>query len=85
MATGVFFLVESRVFEFARSRGHRAILLVTAGAAFGAAWWVMTLLLDQLQPSGASAMRLAVSALPNAAFLIVPTWVPRVFARRHVA
>ena len=80
MAAGVLVLVESRVFEFARSRSHCAILLATAGAAFGAAWWVMTLLLNELQPSGVSAMRLAVSALPNAALLIVPTWVPRFFA-----
>jgi len=85
-ATGVLFLVESRVFEFARSRSARALLVGTAGAAFGAAWWVMTWLLNDLQPSGVSAMRLAVSALPNATLLVVPTWIPRMFAwRRRVA
>jgi membrane-associated phospholipid phosphatase len=79
-ATGVLVLVRRDVFEFARTRTARAILLTTAAAAFGAAWAVMTFILNDLEPSSVSAMRLAVSALPSAAVLIAPAYLPRHFA-----
>ena len=84
-ATGVIALVGHDAFEYGRTRSGRAILLTTAAAAFAAAWGVMTYLLNELQPSGVSAMRLAVSALPNAALLVVPAYLPTLFrARRRV-
>lgn len=76
-AIGVLFLVHHDVFEFALSRLARAILVGTAAAAFGAAWYLMTLALDAADPSSVSALRLAASALPNAALLIVPALLPR--------
>jgi membrane-associated phospholipid phosphatase len=82
-AAGVLVLAGRDVLEFAQSRGARAILLGTAAVAFGAAWGMMTYLLNDLAPSGVSAMRLAVSALPNAALLIVPAYLPRHFAFRR--
>jgi membrane-associated phospholipid phosphatase len=76
-ATGVLVLVHHDVFEPARSRRARAILLFTAACGFGAAWGVMSLVLKEASPSSASALRLAASALPNAALLIVPAYLPR--------
>ena len=76
-ATGVLVLVHHDVFEAARTRRARAILLLTAVVGFGAAWGVMSLVLKQADPSSASALRLAASALPNAALLILPAFVPR--------
>jgi hypothetical protein len=76
-SAGVLALIGRDVFELAATRGARAVLLGTAGLAFAAAWGVMTSLLNELAPSGVSAMRLAVSALPNAALLAVPACLPR--------
>lgn len=76
-AAGVLVLAESRVFEFESTRRMRLLLVFVGGLAFGAAWWLMTWLLNELQPSGVSAMRLAASALPNAALLVVPAWISR--------
>jgi membrane-associated phospholipid phosphatase len=74
-ATGVLVLVGRDVFKAARPR-TRAMLLTTAALAFGAAWGGMTFILNDLEPSSVSAMRLAVSALPNAALLIAPAYLP---------
>ena len=79
-ATGILVLVGRDAFEFGRTRIARAMLLTTAGAAFGAAWWVMTALLNDLENSSVSAMRVAVSALPNTALLLAPAFLPRLFA-----
>ena len=76
-ATGLLVLVNHDVFEFALSVRARAILLSIAAAAFGAAWGLMTMVLNDADPSSASALRLVASALPNAAVLIVPALVPR--------
>lgn len=85
-ALGVLVLVHRDVFEFAQTRTARAVLLTAAIVAFAAAWSLMTLILGNLQPSSVSAMRLAASALPNAALLIIPACLPRHFAfRRRVA
>ena len=75
-ATGVLVLVHHDVFEVC-SRPSRAILLFAAACGFGAAWGVMSLVLKEASPSSASALRLAASALPNAALLIVPAFLPR--------
>ena len=76
-AIGVLVLVHHDVFEAATSRRARVILLLSAVFGFGAAWWVMSLVLPQADPSSASALRLAASVLPNAALLIVPAYLPR--------
>ena len=76
-AIGVLVLVNHDPFEFAASGRARAILLTTAAAAFAAAWGVMTMVLDAVNPSSVSALRLAASALPNATVLIVPAILPR--------
>jgi membrane-associated phospholipid phosphatase len=76
-AIGVLVLVHHDVFEFALSGRARAILLASAAVAFGTAWGVMSLALKEADPSSVSALRLAASALPNAAALIVPAFVPR--------
>jgi hypothetical protein len=65
------------VFERATSRRSRAILLLTAIVAFAAAWGVMSFVLRAADPSSVSALRLAASALPNAALLIGPAYLPR--------
>jgi hypothetical protein len=76
-ALGVLFLVNHDVFEFAQSKQARAGLIAVAGFGFGLAWGLMTLALRDADPSSASALRLAASALPNAALLILPALVPR--------
>ena len=76
-AIGALVLVHHDVFEAAISRRARFILLLAAMFGFGAAWGVMTLVLRETDPSGVSALRLAASALPNAALLIVPAYLPR--------
>ena len=76
-ATGVLLLVHHDVFEFALSVRARTILLVSAAGGFAAAWGLMTMVLDQTDPSSASAVRLAASALPNLALLAVPALLPR--------
>lgn len=74
---GVLVLVNHDVFHIALSRRGRVLLVVTAALAFGAAWGAMTLVLREAEPSSVSALRLAASALPNAALLIVPALLPR--------
>jgi membrane-associated phospholipid phosphatase len=76
-AVGVLVLVHHDVFEFAWSARARALLLASAAGAFAAAWGVMTMALNAADPSSVSALRLAASALPNAAVLIVPVLLPR--------
>jgi membrane-associated phospholipid phosphatase len=76
-AIGVLFLVHHDVFEFALARRARLLLVATAALAFGAAWYMMTLVLESADDTSASALRLAASALPNAALLIVPALLPR--------
>jgi membrane-associated phospholipid phosphatase len=77
LALGLLVLVRHDVFEFAVSGWTRALLVVTAAAAFAAAWAVMRAVVDAAEPSGVSALRLAASALPNAALLIVPALLMR--------
>lgn len=76
-AIGALVLVHHDVFEIAMSRRSRGIVLMAAAFAFGAAWGIMSLVLRHADPSSASALRLAASALPNAALLIVPACLPR--------
>lgn len=75
-AIGALFLVHHDVFAHAAGVRARAILLTTAIAAFAGAWWMMSAALEHVSPSGASALRLAASALPTAAVLIVPALIP---------
>ena len=76
-AIGVLFLVNHDVFELAQTKLARAALVAAAGFGFGLAWGLMSLVLREADPSSASALRLAASALPNAALLIFPAVVPR--------
>lgn len=78
-ALGLVVLVKHDPFEFALSRGARALLVGAAAAAFAAAWGVMTLALREADPSSVSALRLAASALPNAAVLVAPAALARRF------
>jgi hypothetical protein len=71
-AIGALFLVTHDVFAHAATFRARAVLLTTSAAAFGVAWWVMSAALENASPDSVSALRLAASALPNAALLIVP-------------
>jgi len=75
-AMGVLFLVHHDVFRRATSLRARTLLLIAAATGFAAAWMVMSLALEHASPDRASALRLAASALPSAALLIVPAWVP---------
>ena len=75
------FLVHHDVFRRATSGWARVVLLTTAAASFGVAWVVMSAALGHASPSSASALRLAASALPNAAVLIVPACIPASFLR----
>ena len=75
-AIGTLYLVRHDVFEREVTLPARAVLLVAAAAGFAAAWWVMSVALEQASPDSVSALRLAASALPNAALLIVPTLIP---------
>jgi membrane-associated phospholipid phosphatase len=76
-AIGVLVVVNHDVFEFALSVRARAILLASAAGAFAAAWGLMTMALNDADPSSAGALRLVASVLPNAAVLIVPALLPR--------
>jgi membrane-associated phospholipid phosphatase len=76
-AIGVLVLVNHDVFELAQTGRARAVLLTSAIVAFAAAWGLMTMVLDAVNPSSVSALRLAASTLPNAAVLIVPALIPR--------
>ena len=77
-AMGALYLVGHDVFEREMSVLARVVLLIVAAAGFAAAWAVMSAALEQASPDSVSALRLAASALPNAALLIVPALVPRV-------
>jgi membrane-associated phospholipid phosphatase len=81
-AIGVLVMVNHDVFEPAGSLRTRLMLVTTAAAAFGAAWFVMSLALREADPSSVSALRLCASALPNAALLTIPTLLPRRFLYR---
>lgn len=81
---GVLVLVQHDVFEFAITRRARAILFASAAFGFGLAWGLMKLALQDADPSSVSALRLAASALPNAAVLILPALLPRHVMLRSV-
>lgn len=86
IAAGVLVLVNHDVFAPARTPRARALLFFSAAAGFAAAWGLATMLLEWTDPSRTSALRLAASALPNAAVLMVPALVGRRWAggRREV-
>ena len=75
-AIGVLFLVNHDVFAHAATMASRVALLVASAAGFAAAWMVMSAALKEASPDSVSALRLAASALPNAALLIVPACIP---------
>lgn len=75
-AIGTLFLVNHDVFERAATVRARVVLTVAAAAGFGAAWAVMSAALTEASPDSISAVRMAASALPNAALLIVPALLP---------
>src|SRR5215208_6079776 len=80
-AGGVLFLVGYDVFARGTSIGARAVLLFGSAAGFAGAWMVMSAALAQASPDSVSAVRLAASALPNAALLMVPACVSRYVLR----
>ena len=80
-AAGVLFLVGHDVFARDTSIPARAVLLFASAAGFAAAWMVMSVALEHASPDSVSAMRLAASALPNAALLMIPACVPRQLLR----
>jgi len=75
-AIGVLFLVNHDVFARLKTIRAQAMLIVVAAAAFGGAWMLTSAVLGDAPPDSVSAARLAASALPNAALLIVPALVP---------
>lgn len=75
-AIGALFLVRHDVFEREITVRARIVMLVVAAAGFAGAWAVMSAALERASPDSVSALRLAASALPNAALLIVPALVP---------
>ena len=75
-ASGALYLVSHDVFTRLSTVKARIMLVVIAAVAFGVAWALMSLGLRAASPSSVSALRLAASALPNAALLIVPALVP---------
>lgn len=83
-AIGALYLVRHDVFEREVTVAARVVLLTLAAAGFAAAWALMSAALEQASPDSVSALRLAASALPNAALLIVPALVPaRLYAARE--
>jgi membrane-associated phospholipid phosphatase len=83
-AIGALYLVRHDVFEREVTVAARAVLVIVAAAGFAAAWALMSAALEQASPDSVSAVRLAASALPNAALLIVPALVPaRLYAARE--
>ena len=83
-AIGALYLVRHDVFEREVTVMARAVLVIAAAAGFAGAWAVMSAALEQASPDSVSALRLAASALPNAALLIVPALVPaRLYAARE--
>jgi hypothetical protein len=81
---GVLVLINHDVFERAGSRRARAMLVAAASAAFGAAWFIMSLVLRDADPSSVSAVRLCANALPIAALLTAPALLPRRFLSRSI-
>lgn len=75
-AGGALFLVSHDVFARLATVKARVMLVAVAAVAFTVAWLAMSLALDYAPSSSASALRLAASALPNAALLIVPACIP---------
>jgi hypothetical protein len=80
-AAGVLFLVGHDVFAQDTSTRARAVLLFASAAGFAGAWMVMSAALEHASPDSASSVRLAASALPNAALLVIPACVPRQILR----
>jgi membrane-associated phospholipid phosphatase len=76
-AAGVLFLVGHDVFTRDTSVRARAVLLFASAAGFAGAWMVMSAALEHASPDSVSSVRLAASALPNAALLMIPACVPR--------
>jgi len=75
-AAGVLFLVSHDVFRRETTPRARAALVFASAAGFAGAWMVMSAALGQASPDSASSLRLAASALPNAALLMVPACIP---------
>jgi hypothetical protein len=75
-AVGVLFLVGHDVFARDTSLRARAVLLIASAAGFAGAWMVMSAALAHASPDSVSAVRLAASALPNTALLMIPACVP---------
>lgn len=75
-ASGALFLVSHDVFTRLSTVKARIMLLVVAAVAFTVAWVAMSIALDHAPGSSASALRLAASALPNAALVIAPACIP---------
>ena len=75
-AIGVLFLVRHDVVAGAASWRARTVLLTTAAAGFAVTWWAMSIVLDHVSPDSVSALRLAASAVPSAALLVLPACVP---------
>ena len=83
-AIGALYLVRHDLFEREVTVTARAVLVVAAAAGFAGAWAVMSAALEQASPDSVSALRLAASALPNAALLIGPALVPaRLYTARE--
>ena len=83
-AIGALYLVRHDVFAREVTVAARVVLVIAAAAGFAGAWAVMSAALEQASPDSVSALRLAASALPNAALLIVPALVPaRLYAARE--
>lgn len=77
LSLGILPLLKRDPFEIALTPGGRAILLAGAIVGFAVGWLVMRLVMDAADASTLRAMRLAASALPSAAMLIVPAYLPR--------
>ena len=75
-AAGVLFLVSHDVFRREKTTRARAVLLIASAAGFAGAWMVMSAALGQASPDSVSSLRLAASALPSAALLMVPACIP---------
>jgi membrane-associated phospholipid phosphatase len=75
-AAGILFLVSHDVFRRETTIRARAVLLIASAAGFGGAWMAMSAALGQASPDSVSSLRLAASALPNAALLMVPACIP---------
>jgi membrane-associated phospholipid phosphatase len=75
-AAGVLFLVGHDVFRRETNTWARAVLLIASAAGFAGAWMVMSAALGQASPDSVSSLRLAASALPNAALLMLPACIP---------